>query len=149
MTREPRSEPSAAPDNAALAIATLRHDTPPHLLEQARAHVTRLQQRGDADGCDPRLLELVVAGHLRPLPEKREWLTRHGRIRRRLHRDAQHDLPATDRDPAQLAAELRISSARRTWAFLRALGLASQGEPGDIVTETLQLDLAAGVGEVA
>lgn len=136
-------------DDMALARATLGHGLTPHVRERARAHVERIQQRGDAGGCDSRLLELVVAEHLRPLPENREWKNRHSRVRRRLHRDAQHDLPATDRDPVQLAADLRITSARSTWAWLRALGLAGHGEDGDVVTETLQLDLAADVSDVA
>jgi hypothetical protein len=142
---------AAAPDvdDMALALATLGHGLAPHIRERARAHVERMQQRGDAAGCDPRLLELVVAEHLRPLPETRDWKNRHSRVRRRLHRDAQHDLPAADRDPVRLAADLRIASARSTWAWLRALGLAGHGEDDDLVTETLQRDLAADVSEVA
>lgn len=148
MEMVPPSAASAAPDDLALVVAVLSHGLPPRALEEARAHVDRLLERGDAGELDRELLELTVATHLRPLPENREWRTRHGRVRRRLVRDAQHDLPEDGRDRVQVAAEARIAAARAARLHLHGVGLATR-EVGDLVTRTLEVDLAADVGDGA
>lgn len=128
----------------ALALAVLGRDLPPDLLDRAREHVSRQLPKGDDE-----LYVLVVAHHLRALPRDRDWLTKHNRVRRRLARDAQHDLPERELDPVVLSADKRIASARAAWSYLRFAGLVGDAAD-DLVTATLEQDLAVDVrSEVA
>ncbi len=146
MAAERDSEPSWPDQEQArsLALALLAHDLTPEVLVRAREHVDRQPPTGDVE-----LYVLCVARHLHPLPANREWRTRHGRIRRRLARDAQHDLPERAVDPVVIATDKRIEAARAAWAYLHSIGLAGSA-PDDLVTATLKRDLAADVrGQVA
>jgi hypothetical protein len=115
-------------------------------------HVTRQFAAGCCAGTDPGTYLQIVDEHLTPLPDDREWARRHsiGSTARRhsltLERDQDHTRPAA-LEPltdllARRAAKNRAAAAYAAWAELNGVGLAGQGEHGDLVTETLADDLA-------
>lgn len=142
MSMVPSPSQRSAPDN--LPLAVLEREVEPALLRRARGLVAALPA---VDRVPAELYAVVVALHLRPLPADRAWRTRHARVRRRLPRAAQHDLPAGP-DPVVVAADHRIEAARAAWLHLRRLGLVG-GRADDLVTRTLEVDLAADPDDVA